>query len=313
MANVYVTLADLVKLNDLNLGPEEVSDLLDDAPLLAALAAGEASNGTDHKYLKETGAPVVGFRAVNDGRENDASEDTLVTINLKIFDASFAIDKAVADAFQKGGPQALIAREAKRHLKAAFFGAESQLIYGTDEDALGFVGLAEATTVDALADEMVTDAGGTTADTASSVWLIRTNDDADCKLIAGNEGKITVDETVVQRVEGATTGFYPAYWTPIQGWLGLMIGGARSVGRIVNLTEDSGKGLTDDLIYSALATFPSGRQPNLIVMNRRSLEQLRKSRTATNPTGNPAPRPTDVDGIKIVSTDAIVSTEALVA
>ncbi|MFH1302335.1 MAG: major capsid protein, partial [Planctomycetota bacterium] len=135
----------------------------------------------------------------------------------------------------------------------------------------------------------------------------------DCTLITGNDGNITIGETGTQEVNDATGKHYHAYVTAIMAWLGLQIGSIHSVGRIVNLTEDAGKGLTDDLIYKALEKFPSSKQPNLIVMNRRSLRQLRDSRTATNATGAPAPRPTEVEGIPIVTTDSIVSTEELVA
>lgn len=315
MADSFLTLADLVKVNDQNLADIEVSDLLDDAPLLAALAADFASNGTDHKYLKETGAPVVGFRAPNTGRENTKSADTLVTINLKILDASTTVDKALADAYQRGGPEAYVGREARRHLRAAFFHAEKQFINGTGNEADGFTGMADAATVDGLADAMVIDAGGTTINTASSVWLIRTNDmGTDVSAITGREGQIMIGDTIVQAIQDTVNGGrFSAYYTPIEGWLGLQVGSAFSIARIVNLTEDAGKGLTDDLIYQALAAFPASRQPNVIAMSRRSLRQLRESRTATNVTGAPAPRPTDVDGIPILSTDAIVNTEALVA
>ncbi|WLD11881.1 major capsid protein [Planctellipticum variicoloris] len=313
MANEYLGLTELLQISDMNLADLNVTDLLQDAPLLAALAAGPASHATEHKYLKETGAPVVGFRAPNAGRENKKSADTLVTIVLKILAASFDCDKAIADAYPKGAQQWL-GREAIRHLKAAFAGAEGQILYGVGSDADGFVGLADASTLNALADAMVVNAAGTTAATGSSVFLIRTNEDGnDCTLIAGKEGKIEVGDTVViQKDDGTATGkSYPAYYTPIEGWLGLQIGSAYSVGRIANLTADPGKGLTDALIYEALSRFPASRQPNRIAMNRRSLEQLRKSRTATNATGAPAPIPTEVEGIPIVTTDQIKSTEAL--
>ncbi|MCH8046158.1 MAG: hypothetical protein IID44_20795 [Planctomycetes bacterium] len=115
----------------------------------------------------------------------------------------------------------------------------------------------------------------------------------------------------MQEIAGSSTGFLPGYYTPITTHLGLAIGSAVSVGRIANLTEDSGKGLTDDLIYESLETFPAGRQPNIIAMSRRSLRQLRNSRTATNATGAPAPRPTEVEGIPIIVTDGINNVEAI--
>ncbi|MCC9644391.1 hypothetical protein LOC71_19130 [Rhodopirellula sp. JC740] len=113
MADTPITIADLVKINSMDVADNDVSDLLIDAPLIRSLVADTASNGTSHKYTKEASAPVVGFRSANDGRDHDASSDTLVTIDLKILDASFHVDKAVADAYTKGGPDGLMAREAK--------------------------------------------------------------------------------------------------------------------------------------------------------------------------------------------------------
>jgi len=311
MADSFLTLSDVLQINDQNLADLNVSDLLDDAPLIARMAAIEASNGTEHKYLKQTGAPVVGFRAPNTGRENSKSTDTLVTISLKILDASFAVDKALADSHSRG-PEALVAREARRHLRASFAHAEKQLIYGTGNEADGFTALADNAGLNGLADAMVIGAGGTTAGTGSSIWLIRTNDTGDAAMVAGNDGQIEIGDTVVQAIEDTVNGGrFTGYYTPIEGWLGMQIGSAYSVARIANITEDAGKGATDDLIYKALELFPAARQPNLIAMSRRSLRQLRESRTATNATGAPAPRPTDVEGIPIVVTDAITNTEAL--
>lgn len=313
MSDSFLTLSDLATINDQNLADLEISDLLDDAPLLKSLAADVASNGETHKYTKETAAPVVGFRAANTGRENKKSTDTLVTVTLKILDASFAVDKAVAMAYKRGA-DAYVAREAKRHLKAAFAHAEGQLLYGTGNEADGFAGLADNAGLNQLADEMVHGAGGTADSSesdASSVWLIRTNDDGtDCTLITGMDGNIDIGETVEQAIEDTSNGGrFTGLYTTILGWLGLQIGGARSVARIANLTPQSGKGLTDDVIYEGLALFPAARQPNRIAMNRRSLKQLQQSRTATNATGAPAPRPTEVEGIPIVVTDQITSTE----
>tara|TARA_R100000808_G_C2104777_1_gene120750 strand:- start:521 stop:898 length:378 start_codon:yes stop_codon:yes gene_type:complete len=124
---------------------------------------------------------------------------------------------------------------------------------------------------------------------------------------------ISVGETSVIKAAGSSTGSFPAYYTGVSAWLGLQVGSAYSIGRICNLTEDSGKGLTDALISQALEKFPSGRGPTHIVMNRRSLGQLQRSRTATSPTGAPAEYPQSVHGVPILTTDAISSTEALIS
>lgn len=312
MADDLFALADLLVINDLSIADLEITDILDDAPLLKALAADVASNGTLHKYTKETGAPVVGFRAANAGRDLDSSIDTLVTVTLQILDASFLLDAALASAYQRGGPAGLVAREARRHLRAAFFAAEKQIINGVVSDASGFVGLKAATTIDGTGDTMVVNAGGDTADTCSSVYLLRSTPEGnDVQVIVGQGGELEIGETVSVQAKDGDGKSYPGLWTPIFSYLGLQVGSAQSVGRICNLDFDHT--LTDDMIYQAIAKFPAGRQPTHIAMNRNSLEKLRDSRTATNATGAPAPRPTEVEGIPIVVTDAILNTEAVVA
>jgi hypothetical protein len=310
MADIYTTLADLVKINDKNATDVGVTDLFDDAPLLAVLAADESSNGTTHKWIAETSAVPVGFRDVNVGLENKASADTLRFVDLKILDASFGVDAALADAYFRG-TDAYIAREAIRHLKAAMFSAEQQIINGTDNDGDGFAGLADV--VDGLDDPTAIDAGGSFVSGSpvlTSCYLVRTNDaGTDVTVVMANGGQIEVGETVSQRLSDSDGKHYPGYYTPVQAWMGLQYGSLSSVARIGNLGTAEGTTLTDDLIYEALALFAAGRQPNYIVMNRRSLEQLRASRTATNTTGAPAPRPTDVEGIPIVVTDAIGNDE----
>ena len=313
MADSFKTLADLVTVNDRRNAQRDISDILNKAPVLAKLAA-DTCPETTHYYTKYTTAPTVGFRAVNDGRDNSKSDDTQVSVALKILDATFAVDVALADAY-KNGRDAYLAMEGARSLQQAFFVAEKQIWYGTGAgDAGGFSGLGDETDLDGIADDTnVVNAAGTTAGTGSSVWVLRsTGDNNGVSIITGKEGNIAVGDTSVVRIAG-DTGTYPAYYTPISGWLGLQRGGKYSAVRICNLTADAGKGLTDTLIAKALAILPSSEGPTLLAMNRRSLEQLRSSRTATNATGAPAPIPVDAFGFPIIATDSILSTEALLA
>jgi len=309
MANDYLTVADLVA-GAFDVEQTNTSDVLNQSPLVARMRRiNPSGSNTVHKYRKYTGAPAVGFRSENDGRENDHSEDTVVTVNLKIADFSFSVDTASAEGDSQSTPEQVIAREGARHLQGILFKAEQQTIYGTgaDGDANGFSGFMNSTYLDALADTMVIDAGGTTADTASSLYAIRLGVD-DVAMVT--QPQIELGETTIQRVAGAT-GFYPAYWTPASVWLGLQMGGAYSVGRIANLTADAGKGLTDDLIADLLSQFPAGMGPSLLVCSRRSLKQLQQSRTATNQTGAPAPFPSDSFNVPLITTDAIIDTEPL--
>jgi hypothetical protein len=62
-------------------------------------------------------------------------------------------------------------------------------------------------------------------------------------------------------------------------------------------------------VYDLLTTFK--QPPDVIFSSKRSIEQLRKSRTATNATGAPAPTPTEVNGVPLVATESLLDTETL--
>jgi hypothetical protein len=163
---------------------------------------------------------------------------------------------------------------------------------------------------------MVYNAGGTTVGEQSSVYLIRSSDE-DVSLVMGNGGAVTVSDpysTVIFDDPTSAATRYGAERVDVLGHIALQLGPTHSVARVANIhASDSGAQLTDAHLYEALSLFPAGKQPNLIAMNRTSLKQLRASRTATNATGAPAPRPTEVEGVEIVVTDAIVDTEAVEA
>ena len=302
MADTLPTLADLVKINDRNNAERNISNLLDEARVIAALQADYSSNGEFHKYTRQTGAPVVGYRAANAGREFKSSTDEQIVIQLGILDASCAVDKAVASTYIKGAP-AYVAREGGRHLKQAFFWWEGQILYGTGNDAAGPAGLAQDSRLSNSNSAMVINAAGTSQSTASDVWLIRTGTD-DMLSIVGNDGVIVVGQTQEQDFVASSL-HYTALYTSILGWTGIQIGSAYSVARICNITADSGKTLTDALISSALSLFKAGKGPSFMAMSRRSLSQLQKSRTATNPTGAPAPFPSEAFGVPIVVADSV--------
>jgi len=316
MAESYNTLAGLVQLNDQNLADFAVNDLLDDAPLLQVLHAQVASNGTQHKYLKQTTASSAAFRAALAGLTKTASADTLVTDTLKILDASFSTDVALAQGY-RGGVDGWLQLETMRSLKQAFAVAEKQVIYGTGNDASGFAGLIDDGQLDALADGMVVNAGGSNADTQTSCFVLR-HGQSDVSMVMGNDGQIVVEEepTIIEKVvnPGTDNKVYSAYYVPVLGYVGFQIGGAYSAARIANIECNdltSTSAFTDDELAAAISKFPAARRPNVIVMNRDAQRLLRQSRTATNPTGNPAPFPDEAYGLPIVVTDQIASTEAV--
>lgn len=309
MANDFLTFADFAA-DALDIDPTELMDIREEATFATMMPISDTSTGgITHKYQVYTGQPNVGFRSENDGREYDHSEDRTETVTCKIVDFSWRVDKAVADAHYRG-PEYIIAREGARHLMSVLWHLEQQVFYGTASDSAGFTGFLQNTFLDALADDMVLNAGGTTANEQSSVYALRVGGD-DVKLVSPSSEGISLGDTVVQEVAGST-GFYPAYYTPASLYIGLQMGGKYSIGRLANCHgSDSGAELTDDDLAELKNLFPAGRKPQYFVANGDRLEGLRKSRTATNPTGTPAPEVDGVFGMRAVETDALTNTEAV--
>ena len=308
MANDLLAVGDFIA-DALDVDKTITSEVLNGAPLVSRIPISDTADGSEtHKYNKYTGAPVTGFRAANAGRDYDASEDTVVTATCTILDFSYRVDYAVANAWRQG-PEDLIAREGVRHLASALFKVEQQIIYGVTSpgDSAGFAGFLANTDYDALADDMVIGGGGTTADEQSSLWAFKTGFN-DVRLVTPFSRGITLGDTIITEANDSN---HPVYYTPASMYIGLQQGGKYSAGRIANLSETTdSKPLTDDLISSLLSQFPSGMGPDFMVCNRPILRGLQQSRTATNPTGAPAPFPDSAFGVELFTTDAITITEA---
>lgn len=322
MADTLTTLAELILFNSNDVNPAEITNILNGAPVLSALHAMPSSNGTVHKYNIETGAPVVGFRDVNDGADYTAGSSTQTSVTLKYLDAKVIEDRAECMAF-KGGEEAWMDNRTARQLRQALYVFEKQVWYGTVHgDSGGFSGIANDANYNGTADAQVVNAGGTTASTGSSVFLLAsTADDRGFSLVGsgdpmvagGNNINFTISPTFQSVVLGANSKSMVANVRDAGAHLGIQVGSKYAIVRIANLTADSGKGLTDALLEDAMALFPSGFQPTVIAMSRRSRKQLRKSRTTYSPTGSPAPNPIDFDGVPVIVTDSIIDTETLLA
>lgn len=311
MADATNTLAGILNLGDANVD-FEVSDLLQSVPFLNALAAVPSTHGHTHKYLKETVAASGGFRAVNAGITNTAGQIALITETLKFFDGSWEDDVAIAKAMSSraGGMDAWVSDRTRRSLAAALVTLEKQYIYGDQSPGStdGFTGL-----LDGIDSGMVIDGTGATASTQTSVYAVRTGS-TDAAIIYNGEdgGTLSVSDVYkVRKIDGSSDP-YTALRCDIDGYLGWQIANKFAVGRIKNLhPTDSGAQLDDDKISDLLSKFPAGQAPTFISMNREARKQLQQSRTATNPTGAPAPFPMEAFGIPIIVTDQIVSTEAV--
>lgn len=317
MADTLTSIADLVKINDANLSPNESSDLLQDAPLIAVLGAETASNGTTHKYLKETGAPVVGFRAPNAGADISTDADTLVSVDLKFLDAKTVLDEAIVKGQSARRREDIIARKNKRHLRESFAVLERQLFYGTGKDSGGFAGICDNSGYNGLTDEMVLGAGGTAAESGptmlTSVFFFRAGED-EARVLLGEEGNISIGDTFLAPLVVSSKSLI-CYWTPISAWAGFAFGSKYSVGRICNIDVSDGTthGLTDALLSKMFERFPASKRPTHIALNNKAGGTLQRSRTATSDSGKEADWPKDWQGIPLVYTDQIGFNETAVS
>jgi hypothetical protein len=217
------------------------------------------------------------------------------------------VDKAVAQS-SEDGPEAYLADEGVGQVTAALMTFAKQFYYGAASGvghAKGGPGL-----LDSVNSAMVVDAGGTTASTGSSVWGVKYGP-KNVQLVFGENGMMDLSDVREESIADADSNRFTAFVQELLAYPGVQVGSIYSVGRIKKLTADSGKTLNDAKMGSLLALFPVGFEPDVFFMSRRSAEQLRSSRTATNASGSEAPTPTEYEGIPIAITDNILDTEAL--
>jgi hypothetical protein len=306
-----LNLLDIAKLS----GKDEIVGIveqnLNSAPEMKIFPF-RAISGTSYKTVLRTGLPTAGFRAV--GSALTASKSTFAEkiVNTFSIGGLLQIPKDVAKA-HAGGLAELQALEASGLMLDKMLKVGTQIWYGSNStysgSDKGFPGALQ--TYDST--NMVVDAGGTTATTGSSAWLVKFGPQH-VQMLAGNNGDLDLSDWRVETVSGV-----PSYMADLIGFMGCQFINPYGLCRIKKLTADSGKGLTDALIAQALAKFPVGVVPDAIFCSRRSLQQLQLSRSLTlnGPTSqtkgmqNVASVPTDAFGVPIYATDSIVDVEVL--
>ena len=304
MANDLKTVAEVVAINGQDFDSGEFSDILNDAPALAAMGVKESSNGKDHKYVKKTAPPIVGFIGNGVGRDFSKLTSIPVTDTLEAIDGSVMMPKVAADA--SDDREGVIQTEIMEHLKAAMFEWEKQIFNGTNNSATGFNGFADVV-ADTSSNQFL-DGGGTGGGSVySSVYMVRVNGSMNGIAPVMNYN-LEVGETVVINGDPGDGKNQPMYYTPIMGYTGLQIGNNYSIVRIGNL--DATNTLTDDLLSKALQRFPAGSGATHIFTNREQRGALQRSRTTYSPTGQPAPLPTEYEGLPIIVTEALGTSEA---
>lgn len=317
---VRETLLDIAKKNGNDAAVGLIDETVKSTPEIAMLPA-RTIVGINYKTLVRTNLPSGStFRNANQGTTVSKAEYVNRVVETFTFNPRWEMDKAVADRHEDG-KEAVIALEADAQMKYGFQDLARQMYYGNtangfQTNAKGFPGLIQS--YDTA--NMTVDAGGTTDNTCSSVWFIKFGPQA-VQWVYGKDGALDLSDVRTETLRDNNNDPFTGYVQEILAYPGLQVGSVQSVVRIKKLTADNGKGLTDSLIIDALAKFPVGTVPDVILMSRRSRSQLQKSRSVTifsgsggKPTGgteNVAPLPTESQGIRIEVTDAIRDTEPL--
>jgi hypothetical protein len=155
----------------------------------------------------------------------------------------------------------------------------------------------------------VVDADGSTA--LTSAYMVRLGDSY-VDWVWGNGTTLDLGSWMEETVEDANGKKLRGLVSYLSGRVAPRVANKNAIVRIKKIGTDTGKKMTDLLLFSAYEKLTSlGQEPNAIFMGPRSLEQLRASRTATNPTGAPAPLPTDWNGIPIYITNSISLAETV--
>ena len=308
--------ANLLDISRLN-STDAVVGLIEEngtyAPDVMALPA-RTIRGTSYKIGVRKTLPGVSFRAANGGTVYTKSEFENRLVECFILSGNIRADVAVASAYEDG-IEAWKAIEASGVMRQALIELGSQLYYGTANDDKGFPGLEAIHTAYSatLSEPLTVDAGGSTADTGSSVYGLKFGPQ-DVSLIFGQGNAFDLGEWFQQMVNDGTSGQdYLAHVASLNAWVGLQVGSVFSVGRLRDATEDADDGVTDAKLAHLLSKYPVGHRPDAWFMNRRSAYQLQSSRsTALANVGQVvAPAPTESNGIPIIITDSITNTEAL--
>jgi hypothetical protein len=310
-----LTLLDVAKMN----GNDKTVGLIEEnvsfAPELSVFPVLQ-KKGTSYTTYKRTGLPTVGFRDANSGVTATKSTFAKQLHQMYILAGRVEVDKAVGTAFEDG-LSAYEMIETNGVAKATLMELGQQIWYGVSNEAKGFPGLKSLLP---KGGDITVDATGSTATTASSLYAVKFGAQ-DATLVVGNGTTLDLSEFRDESLADADGKKFAGRVADLTAWVGLQVGNANCIGRILNLTADSGKGLTDALILQLLEKFPIGYRPDALFVSRRSLGQLQRSRSVTIMTGaggkpngaveNVAPTPTEAFGIPIIVTDSISNTDAI--
>lgn len=244
--------------------------------------------------------------------------------------------------------------QARSRSFSEFVNIEKQIFLGTANDSLGFPGLKEicsytsanllTTTADAATYDFarsVINAGGSTSNTASSVYGVNQGPSAVHLRVGGDNGiagflNLSPVKQEFDTDADDSTRQQEYYKAACEGYIGMSVMGSDEayadrtyaqfdVRRIANLTAQVGYTLTQTLMDLLWDSFPDGHKPTHFYMSRRSRRQLRDDidaalvvnvnmsagDAALRTTRTKSKLPEEWNGVPIIETVRITDTQAI--
>jgi hypothetical protein len=304
-----LTMLDLAKMRGTDQAVGLIEEVVNATPEVRVLPV-RPMPGLTYEVLRRVSYPTVGFRQANKAPTTSRSEYVRDVVQCFFLNPRWEADKMVADSDPMGAAH-VMNMEGLGQVEAALLSFSRQFYYGGDVDANGFAGLAQLHDTN-----LVVDATGTTASTGSSVWMVYAGLRG-LHIPMGNNGSWGMPEMRIGDIKDADGNLLTGYIQEMMAYPGLQLGPKWAAVRIKNLTEDSGKGLTVNLMRKAFAKFPSGVNPTHIFMTKRSRRQLAESTTPSSTPTQPYPlsmapsMPTFFESVPIYETNGITDTEAI--
>jgi HK97 family phage prohead protease len=302
-----LTLIDVVKL-DAGIGAPVIDEVILQSKEVSVFPV-DVIQGATVELSVMVGTPTVGFRNANEGNSFARGEFESRIFQSQVIEQPIQVDiQGVLNASKDPGRVLFnhvtaTTRAVLNHIgKQTWYAGTAQA--GSDTKAApGIVAQSNS------AATHVVDATGASA--KSSVWFLQLGVES-VDHVYGNDTTLTYgSEWTEETVYDANNKALRALVNMISGRVAPRVANKNAAVRIKNLAAST-QVLSDALMYQALEKCEVlGMVPNAIFMNPRSLYQLRAGRTATTVTGQPAPLPTDWNGIPIYSTTNISVAETV--
>jgi hypothetical protein len=299
-----LTLLDLAARSEVDRVVGLIEDVHTVAPELAVFPV-RPKAGTSYKISRRTGFPTAGFRAVNEGLATSKSTYVQDLVSMHFLDTQLEVDEAIVRGDDREIGE-ILADEAAGAFEGSVIAIGSQIWYGTEASADGFLGLRS----------QVVDEVGTATTTSTSAFLVDLSLQG-VHLPVGENGQISFPEWQKQKVVKDNKSFM-AWCSNVSGWIGLQVGSDASVFRVKGIkTDNTANYMTDQKAAQLLAKVPLRRRANLRwFMNRTAAYTLQLSRSSVgaqpaNRGGLPAfaEMPTETQGIPITITDSLTDAE----